>query len=374
MNNQKILIMGGAGFIGSHLVDALVKKGYKVRIFDNLYEQIHSGGKKPDYLNTKAQFYKGDVTNKKEISRALEGIDAVFHLAAAVGVGQSMYEIAHYVKVNCFGTACLLDVIVNDKRNRVKKIIVAASMSSYGEGLYRCTSCGVVRPTLRSNQRLSRGDWQVYCPNCNHAVKPVATGEDALQNCNSIYAATKKNQEEQTLIIGNAYGIPAVVLRYFNVYGPRQSLSNPYNGVVAIFMSRLKNDKPPIINEDGFQTRDFIHIADVTEANILALEKSGADYQIFNVGSGKPTTIIEIAQVLAKLYKKNIEPDVSGKFRKMDVRHCFADISRIKEKLGFQPKIDLEDGLQDVIHWAKKQEAIDNLDRALGELSKKGLR
>ncbi len=370
---KKILVTGGAGFIGSHLVDGLIEKGYQVRVLDNLYRQIHPTGKLPSYFNKKAEFIKGDVVKRNDWIKALEGIDAVYHFAAAVGVGQSMYEIEHYVKVNSLGTALFLDILAN-QRHSVRKIIVAASMSSYGEGSYRCKSCGIVRPPLRSEEQLKKLDFNVYCPNCSSIVIPVATSEDAKQNSNSIYAIGKKEQEEMVLVVGRAYNIPAVALRYFNVYGPRQSLSNPYNGVAAIFMSRVKNNKPPIINEDGLQTRDFIHVKDVTAANILALESDEANYKVFNVGSGKPISIKEVAEIIINLYKSNVKPEITYKVRKLDVRHCYADISLITKTLGWKPKIDFFDGVRGLIKWSKNEKAEDLVDVAMHELEKRGLR
>lgn len=370
---KKILVTGGAGFIGSHLVDGLIQKGYEVRVLDNLYKQIHPGGKLPDYFNKKAEFIKGDVTKRADWQKALKGVDAVYHFAAAVGVGQSMYEIEHYVKVNSLGTAIFLDILANEKHS-VEKMVVAASMSSYGEGTYSCEKCGKVRPPLRDEKKLKEGDFNVYCPYCRRLVSPVPTAEDTKQNCNSIYAIGKKNQEEMVINVGLAYRIPAVALRYFNVYGTRQSLSNPYNGVVAIFMSRIKNNKPPVINEDGLQTRDFIHIKDVTSANIMVLEKDGANFQVFNVGSGKPTTIIEVAGLLAQIYKSDIKPDVTRMVRKLDVRHCFADTGKIKKLVGWEPQTELQRGLREVVNWADKERADDKLDYALQQLAQRGLR
>lgn len=373
INLKKILVTGGAGFIGSHLVDGLIEKRYRVRVLDNLYSQIHPTEKLPAYFSKKAEFIKGDVTKRRDWMKALNGVDAVFHLAAAVGVGQSMYEIEHYVKVNSLGTAILLDILANTK-HRIKKVIVAASMSSYGEGTYRCDVCGIVRPPLRSEIQLQKHDWEVRCPNCNRYVKPVPTPEDAKQNSNSIYAIGKKEQEEMVLNIGTAYNIPSVALRYFNVYGTRQSLSNPYNGVVAIFMSRIKNNKPPIINEDGLQTRDFIHIQDVTSANIEALENSKADYQVFNVGGGNPITIRNVAEILIKLYKSRLSPEITYKIRKLDVRHCYADIAKIGKLLKWKPTVNLEKGLREIIDWSSAEKAVDNVDYAMKELEKRGLR
>lgn len=370
---KKILVTGGAGFIGSYLVDGLIQKGYTVRVLDNLYRQIHPSGELPSYFNRKAEFIHGDVTKRTDLEKALKGVDAVYHFAAAVGVGQSMYEIEHYVKVNSLGTALLLDILA-ERKLRVKKIIIAASMSSYGEGSYTCKHCGIVRPPLRLESKLLLRDFSVYCPDCHRVVTSIATKEDDCQNSNSIYAITKKNQEELVLTFGRTYSIPSVALRYFNVYGARQSLSNPYNGVVAIFMSRIKNGKPPVINEDGLQTRDFVHVKDVTIANISALEKENADYHALNVGSGEPISIKNIAEMLIRLYKSHTEPEISYKCRKLDVRHCYADTHKIARLLGWKPSVKLIDGLVDVLKWAEKEKAIDMLDYSLKQLEKRGLR
>jgi dTDP-L-rhamnose 4-epimerase len=284
-----------------------------------------------------------------------------------------MYEIEHYVKVNSLGTALFLDILANTKHT-IKKMIVAASMSSYGEGTYSCKSCGIVRPMLRSEEQLAKKDFQIHCPQCGAVTEPVPTPETAQQYSNSIYAIGKKNQEEMVINVGMAYNIPAVAMRFFNVYGPRQSLSNPYNGVAAIFMSRIKNGKSPIINEDGEQTRDFIHVRDVSDANIAALEQKEADYQIFNVGAGIPVKIAEVALILAKLYKSNVKPEITFKTRKLDVRHCYADITKIRSLLGWKPKISFEEGLTQVIEWSRKEEAVDLVDAAMQELEKRGLR
>lgn len=374
MNSIKnILVTGGAGFIGSHLCDLLLEKGYKVRVLDNLDSQIHPNRKLPDYFNQNSEFVLGDVTKSSDWNKALINIDAVVHFASAVGVGQSMYQVEKYVKVNCLGTALLLDYLANNN-HRIKKIIVAASMSSYGEGSYKCSKCGIVRPGLRNEKLLESGDFNNYCPNCNSVVSPIPTKETSNQESNSIYAITKKNQEEMVITFGKAYKIPSVALRFFNVYGPRQSLSNPYNGVAAIFLSRIKNVKKPVINEDGTMTRDFIHVLDVAAACISSLEKSSGDYHSFNVGTGKPITISEVAKILAKLLKSNITPEITNKVRKLDVRHCYADLTKIKSLLNWSPKISLEKGFKELIAWSQNEIAVDKVDFALSELSKRGLR
>ncbi len=368
---KKILVTGGAGFIGSFIVDKLVELGHEVRIFDNLEPQVHQG-KIPDYLNKKAEFVKGDIGDYGALKKAMQDVDVIFHKAAMVGVGQSMYQIRRYMEVNTLGTANLLDILVNSKHN-VKKLIVASSMSTYGEGSYECETCGIVNPPLRADEQMRGEDWELHCPKCNKICRPVPTKESKRQESNSIYAITKKDQEDMVLNIGKTYGIPAVALRYFNVFGPRQSLSNPYTGVAAIFMSRIKNGHKPLIFEDGNQSRDFISVHDIVESNILTMNSNHADYEVFNVGSGRQVTILQVAETIAKLYGKDMVPEVTKKFRKGDVRHCFADISKIRGKLDFEPKISFEQGMKELIQWADTAEAEDNVDRATEELKEKGL-
>lgn len=371
MQLKKILVTGGAGFIGSHLVDKLVSQGFTVRILDNLTKQVHQN-KVPEYLNKKAEFLKGDVTNPKDLEKALEGIDALYHEAAVVGVGQSMYEIEKYVLNNILGTARLLEFLINHK-HRVKRLIIASSMSAYGEGLYKCKTCGLVRPTLRSNKQMSKKDWELHCPNCNKTLVSTEIPETESFKCNSIYAVTKQSQEDMMMIFGKAYGIPTTALRYFNVYGPRQSLSNPYTGVAAIFLSRLKNNKAPIIYEDGLQTRDFISVYDIADVNVACLENEKAFGKVFNLGTGNPVTIKIVAKILADLLNKEVEPEITERFRSGDVRHCIADISLVKKTLGWQPKWNFVDGMQDLIEWGEKVKAKDLFDQASKELISKGL-
>lgn len=369
---MKILVTGGAGFIGSHLVDALVGRGHEVTIYDNLDPQVHPDGRPPQHLNPRARFIHGDVRDGEGLKAAIGETEVVFHKASAVGVGQSQYQIAQYVTANTGGTATLLDILVNT-RHKVRKLVVAASMSSYGEGLYACKTCGPCRPDLRTEEQMATGDWEPRCPTCTVPLAPIPTPEEAAYNCNSIYAITKKDQEEMCLLIGKTYGIPVVSLRYFNVYGPRQSLSNPYTGVAAIFMSRLKNDRPPVIFEDGLQTRDFVSVEDVVAANLLAMERSEADGQAVNVGTGRALTIRGVAEILAEAYGKPIRPDITEKFRKGDVRHCFADNCKLRNLLGFSPKIAFEEGIRALIAWSETVEAVDHFEKAKAELEAKGL-
>ncbi|MCX5701428.1 MAG: NAD-dependent epimerase/dehydratase family protein [Candidatus Omnitrophica bacterium] len=369
---MNILVTGGAGFIGSHLVDRLIALGHRVTVIDSLEKQVHLG-KRPVYLNKEAQYIFGDIANHKNLKKGLKKIDVIFHEAAVVGIGQSMYQIKKYVRKNTCATSVLLDYLLSAK-NQVKKIIVASSMSIYGEGLYLCPSCGRVFPSLRSNSQLKKSDWEVRCPVCRKVLKPLPCDETKPLSPTSIYAITKRDQEEMCLVFGRAYKIPVVALRYFNVYGERQSLSNPYTGVAAIFLSRIKNDQPPLIYEDGKQSRDFIHISDVIEANILVMNNSKADYDVFNVGAGKSMTILSIAGMLIKLCKKpGISSLLLNKFRTGDIRHCFADINKIRDRLGFKPKISFENGMKSLIDWSRDIEAKDFAYIADRQLKRKGL-
>lgn len=368
---KKILVTGGAGFIGSFLVDKLIDLGHQVTIFDNLEDQVHNG-KKPKYLNKKAKFIQGDVRDYKSFEKALKNQEIIFHLAARVGVGQSNYEIASYTEVNIDGMANLLDIVVN-KKLPIQKIVMTASMTSYGEGDCLCDSHGTVQPKLRPEKQMKKYDWNLYCPHCDAVVRPSPTKERSYFNNNSIYALTKNVQEEMLMIVGKMYNIPVTSLRCFNVYGPRQSLSNPYTGVSAIFISRLKNNNTPVVYEDGMQSRDFISVHDVVDALVLAMEKRKADYQIFNMGSGIQTSIKDIATTLATLLKKNITPKITGEFRINDIRHCFADNSKIKKELGWKVKVTLKKGLQELIEWSEKEEAVDTFEKAEAELKQKKL-
>ena len=355
---MNILVTGGAGFIGSHIVDALIERGHRVRVLDAVVEQVH-GTTGPQYVNPKAEFLRGDVCDPEIVRQALDGIDVVYHKAAEVGVGQSMYEIVRYVRANDLGAAVLLEEIVK-RRPQIKKLVVASSMSIYGEGAYACDHCGPVQPKLRPLSQLLDRDWDINCPQCGAKVKPIATNEDKPLIPSSVYAISKQDQEQYCLVVGRAYEIPVVALRYFNVYGTRQALSNPYTGVCAIFSGRLLNDQSPLIFEDGKQTRDFVHVSDIVQANLLALESNRADYQAVNIGTGHPLSIAEITSMLARGLQKDIKPEITGKYREGDIRHCVADISRARTLLGYEPKVSLADGIPELLEWVRQQKADDN--------------
>jgi dTDP-L-rhamnose 4-epimerase len=367
---MRILVTGGAGFIGSHLVDALVRDGHAVRVLDNFDPQVHEG-RRPDYLNPGAEYVEGDVRDRVTVEQVLQGIEVVFHEAAAVGVGQSMYQVEKYVSANTLGTAILLDVIVND-RVPLKKLVVASSMSIYGEGQYRCAACGPVFPSLREERQLSEGRWEMACPRCGEEAAAEATPESKPLAPTSVYAVSKRDQEELCLSVGRSYGIPTAALRYFNVYGTRQALSNPYTGVCAIFSARIKHRRRPLVFEDGGQTRDFIHVRDIVQANRLVMTEPQADHEVFNVGTGSPTSVAQIARLLAARYGVPVEPDITRKFRAGDIRHCVADASKLRA-LGFRPSVGLEEGLRELVEWGRTVQADDRVEAAARELESRGL-
>ncbi len=365
---MNILVTGGAGFIGSHLVDALVNEGHRVRILDSLADEVH-GGVVPPHLNSGAEFIHGDVCDPATVERAMDGIEAVFHLAAELGLGRSMYQVRRFVTGNDLGTAVLLEELIK-RREQIRKLIVASSMSLYGEGPYRCEKCDRTSfPELRSDAELTANQWEFLCTECGSELVALSTPEDKPLNPTSVYAVGKQVQEQYSLIIGRAYKIPTVAFRYFNVYGPRQALSNPYTGACAIFSSRLLNDQSPLIYEDGNQTRDFVSVHDVVRANLLALKSDSAGYEVLNVGTGRATTVLSIAEVIARGLGKNIKAEVTAQFREGDIRHCIADISKAKRLLGYEPKVALEDGLAELLAWVGGQDATDRLQKASAELA-----
>jgi dTDP-L-rhamnose 4-epimerase len=368
---KRVLITGGAGFIGSHLTDLLLQNGYEVRILDCLTSQVHGGsGAAPSYLCTDAELIVGDVSDPHAVGSALTGVDAVIHLAALVGVGQSMYDMASYIRVNECGTAVLLEALA---KKPVQRLLVASSMSIYGEGASKDHNGTLVSPAERSLDQLRRGIWDLEDASGERLI-PVATPESKQPSLSSVYALNKYAQERLCLIAGRAYNIPTIALRFFNVFGTRQALSNPYTGVLAIFAARLLNRRPPLIFEDGNQQRDFVHVSDVARACLLALESERGVGDAFNVGSGQPRTILSIAEDLAGVMNcAGVRPHVLGKYRAGDIRHCFADISRSRTELGFEPRTDFRQGLAELAEWLSGQVAEDRVEHAAAELQSRGL-
>jgi dTDP-L-rhamnose 4-epimerase len=368
---KKILITGGAGFIGSHLSDELLRHGYQVRVLDSLCPQVHGeGAGRPDYLDPEVEFMVGSVEDPAAVSAALDDVDAVYHLAAKVGVGQSMYQIADYTRANNEATAVLLEALV---QNPVERLVVASSMSIYGEGLYRDSSGSLIPGQARGLKQLKERQWEMHSP-AGDLLLPIPTPETKEPSLSSIYALSKYDQERMCLLVGKAYNIPTVALRFFNVYGPRQALSNPYTGVLAIFASRLLNELPPAIYEDGAQQRDFVNVRDVAQACRLALEVPGATDQVFNVGSGQHFTVCEVADRLSRILdKEHIGAEITQRYRVGDIRHCFADISRARTVLGYSPQVTFEAGLTELAEWLDGRVAINRGDEAHHELVSRGL-
>ncbi|HEX8221586.1 MAG TPA: SDR family NAD(P)-dependent oxidoreductase [Chloroflexia bacterium] len=369
--SKQILITGGAGFIGSHLADELLARGYRVRALDNLTEQVHGPDRhRPSYLSPDVELVVGDVRDREMVRKALKGVDAVYHLAAAVGVGQSMYEIERYTEVNNIGTAVLLEALVESP---VERLVVASSMSIYGEGLYKAPDGSISEGRERDIEQLKARQWEVRNAD-GEVLTPVATPESKTPSLASVYALSKYDLERLCLVVGRAYNIPTVALRFFNVYGTRQALSNPYTGVLAIFASRFLSGQPPLINEDGYQQRDFVSVYDVARACRLALEVPGAAGQVINVGSGQRYSVREIAARMAPLlHKEHLQPEITGKYRMGDIRHCFADISLARRVLGYDPQVTLEEGLTELAGWLQEQIVVDYVPQAYAELATRGL-
>ena len=377
MSARRVLVTGGAGFVGSHLVDALLKRGDRVRIFDNLDPQVHPERRKPHWVPSDAEFVLGDMRDAEGVRASLEDVDVVYHLAAAVGVGQSMYQIADYTAVNTMGTAHLLQALVDDrngpKKLRVGKLIVASSMSIYGEGRYGRPDGAEPRNTLRPADQLRAQQWEPRDVDGTE-LRPLPTDEGKPLDPTSIYALTKADQEKMVLQIGAAYGIPSVALRFFNIYGPRQALSNPYTGVAAIFSARLLNGQPPLIFEDGEQMRDFVSVHDIVQALLLAADEEAAAGKAFNVGSGRGVSVREVAQTLARVLGSGIEAQVTGKYRVGDIRHCFSDISLAREVLGYEPRVTFEQGMEELVAWLQEQDRPqDGVEAHAAELAARGL-
>ncbi len=373
---KRVLVTGGAGFIGSHLVDKLIdERDLEVTVLDLLEEQVHGNiDKPPDYLNKGAIFLKGSVTDYGKLEELVGENDIIFHLAAMVGVSQSMYQIKKYIDNNILGVANLLDILAN-KNHSVEKVVIASSNTVYGEGKSKCGNCGIFFPKLRVNQQLEMKNWEINCPSCGQKSESILTDEIAPFNSSSIYALSKQVQEEMGLMIGSTYGINTTILRFFLVYGSRQAPSNPYTGVCSIFSSRLLRGKPPIIFEDGKQSRDFVNVDDVCQALLLSINKKEANGEIFNVGTGLPITIKEIAETITEKINPSLKPIYNTQYRVGDIRHCVADISKIKNKLGYKPSITFEKGIDEFIDWIRTQK--DSIQKhsqkAMEELKEKGL-
>lgn len=369
--SKRVLITGGAGFIGSHLADELLRFGYKVRVLDCLAAQVHGeAGERPDYLDPEVELIVGDVQDRELLGKSLRGVDAVYHFAARVGVGQSMYRIADYTGTNNVGTAVLLEALVEQP---VERLVVASSMSIYGEGLYVDPSEAYVSGTERPLAQLKARQWELRDAR-GQVLRPVPTPEGKAPTLASVYALGKYDQERMCLIVGRAYGIPTVALRFFNVYGTRQSLSNPYTGVLAIFAAQLLNRRAPAIFEDGLQLRDFVNVLDVAQACRLALEVPEAVDRVFNVGSGQHFTVREIGERLSRILgREGIQPEITGKYRTGDIRHCFADISLAKRVLGYSPRINFDDGLTELAEWLEGRIVVNRVEEAREELNLRGL-
>ncbi|HEX8549561.1 MAG TPA: NAD-dependent epimerase/dehydratase family protein, partial [Cytophagaceae bacterium] len=368
---KRVLITGGAGFIGSHLADELLNFGYEVKPLDNLSEQVH--GKnciRPEYLNPGVELQIGDIRDPKAVKEALQGVDTVYHFASLVGVGQSMYEIVNYTDVNNLGTAVLMEALI---KNPVEKLVVASSMSIYGEGLYKDSKGEIYNATERSLDQLKEGKWELFDKN-QEVLTPYPTPESKVPNLSSVYALSKYDQEKMCLMIGKAYNIPTVALRFFNVYGTRQALSNPYTGVLAIFASRLLNNNAPLLFEDGYQQRDFVNVRDLAHACRLAMETPEANGEVFNIGSGNRYSVREVARSLSEVMNKSeLAPIINNKYRVGDIRHCYADISKAQQILGFQPEVSFESGLLELAEWLTNQQAFDNVNEASRQLASRGL-
>lgn len=371
---KKVLITGGAGFIGSNLALRLIEKGYEVRVMDNLSEQIH--GKESELLSSiidKVDFFHGDVRNPEDWKRAVENQEIVVHLAAETGTGQSMYEVQKYVDVNINGTAIFLDFLVNEKHS-VEKVVIASSRAIYGEGKYNCMDHGNIYPEERDEKDLLKGEFDPKCPQCGKIMETLATDENSKIHPSSVYGITKQNQEQMVLNVCRSIGIAAVAFRYQNVYGPGQSLKNPYTGILSIFSTQMKNGNDINIFEDGKESRDFVFIDDVVKATILGIEKEEADFEVFNVGFGKGTTVMEVAQTLKDMYHAEVGIKVTGNFRLGDIRHNYADLSKIQSKLGFVPDFDFQKGVKKFTDWVNEQEIqADNYLQSIEEMKAKGL-
>jgi len=363
-----VLVTGGAGFIGSHLVDALLERGERVRVLDNLDPLAHPDGRAPEHLSDEAELVRGGLADPRAVERALQGVDRVFHLGGAVGNGESMMNIRRAVDANSGGTATLLEAVLAG-RDTVRRLVVASSMVVYGEGTYGCDEHGEVQPGVRSVEQLRRRKWEPRCPRCGEAIEHVPAREEHPLRPISVYGITKRDQEELALVLGGAYGLETVALRYLNVYGPRQALGNPYTGVAAIFAARILSGRRPLVFEDGRQRRDLVHVSDVVRATLAAIDAPRASGHALNVAAGRGVEILDLARALAReLGREDLEPELPGEFRAGDIRHCLADTTRARELLGFEARVALDDGLPELAEWVARQTVTERGDEALAEL------
>jgi len=372
---KNILITGGAGFIGSRLCEKLFDQGNNITVLDNLSEQIHGNGESFLFnkIKDKCTFIKGDVRDKNDWAHAIKNQEIIIHLAAETGTGQSMYEVEKYTNVNVIGTSHMLEILANSNHN-VKKIIVASSRSIYGEGKYNCKTHGVQYPSKRKEEDMKKGEFNPKCSMCNSTLNLLPTDEQSKIHPSSIYGINKQQQEQMVMLMGESLSIAPVAFRYQNVYGPGQSLSNPYTGILSVFSTRILNGNNLDIYEDGEETRDFVYIEDAVDATILGIEKEEANGHIFNVGSGVSTRVLDVANTLKRLYNSEINITVSGKFRLGDIRHNFADLSKSKDILGFTPKYNFERGITEFVNWVKTQEVMeDKYEKSIQQLKNKGL-
>jgi dTDP-L-rhamnose 4-epimerase len=367
---EKVLVTGGAGFIGRAVAAELLARGNQVRILDSLIEQVHGDRERPADLPADAELIVGDIRNRDVVARALKEVDSVIHLAAEVGVGQSMYAVERYTSVNETGSAVLFETLIDQP---VRRVVTASSMSIYGEGLYEDADGNAVQDAERQPRTTSAQSWDPVDQD-GRPLKPIATPEWKRPSLASIYALGKYVQERQTLIMTQAYGMEGTCLRLFNAYGPGQALSNPYTGVLAIFSSRLLNGQRPLVFEDGEQRRDFVHVDDVARAFCDALVHPDANGQVFNIGSGVDRSVRDVARSIAQaLHRNDLEPQISGKARIGDIRHCFCDGSNAAELLGFRAHKDFDEGLAELAGWVAEQTAHDRVDEARAELEARGL-
>ncbi len=367
-----VLVTGGAGFIGGHLVDALLERGERVRVLDNLDPLAHPTREPPGHLPADAELVIGDLGDRVAVERALGGVERVFHLGGAVGNGESMMNVRRAVDANAGGTATLLEALL-ERRDNVRRLVLASSMVVYGEGAYECPRHGATSVRLRGAKQLKAGRWEPRCPACEEQLRPVATHEDSPLRPASVYGITKRDQEELALVLGRAYGLDTVALRYLNVYGPRQALANPYTGVAAIFAARILNRRAPRVFEDGRQMRDLVHVSDVVSATLAAMDAPAAPGHAINVATGRTITVAELARRIAAALGSDLAPDITGEFRAGDIRHCFADVRRAEELLGFRARRKLTDGLSELAEWVATQSVREGGDEALADLRARGL-